>query len=84
MNKNWYVYLLKCADDTLYCGITTNIDRRIDEHNRLKCGAKYTRSRRPVSLFGFKVAKSRSEALKMEHSIKKLSRQNKIELFINY
>ncbi len=77
----WYVYLVKCSDCTLYCGITTDIDRRIHEHNSTKRGARYTRSRRPVSLFGFKKVESRSDALKLEIKIKKMAREKKLEFF---
>jgi len=47
-SKNWFVYLVECNDSTYYCGITTDINRRILEHNESKRGSKYTRSRRPV------------------------------------
>lgn len=46
----WYVYLLRCADATLYCGVTTDMERRLREHNAGSRGAKYTRARRPVEL----------------------------------
>tara|TARA_B100000131_G_C17925917_1_gene536272 strand:- start:154 stop:414 length:261 start_codon:yes stop_codon:yes gene_type:complete len=79
--KVWYVYLVKCSDLSLYCGITTCIDRRINEHNNTKKGAKYTRSRRPVSLVGFTSCKSRSEALKIEAKVKRLSKNKKVSFF---
>ncbi len=75
----WYVYLIKCNDDTLYCGITNNLENRIKTHN-LKKGAKYTRSRTPVFLYYFEKFDDKNSALKREIQIKKLSRQNKIEL----
>ena len=79
--KTYYVYIVKCADGTLYTGFTTNIERRLDEHNySIKKAAKYTRSRRPVSLVYNEEYKTMSEALKREHAIKKLSRKRKIEL----
>tara|TARA_R110000803_G_scaffold20849_5_gene53176 strand:- start:370 stop:636 length:267 start_codon:yes stop_codon:yes gene_type:complete len=79
--KTYYVYIVKCADGTLYTGFTTNIERRINEHNySIKKAAKYTRSRRPVSLVHNEEYKTMSEALKREHAIKKLSRKRKIEL----
>ena len=74
--KTYYVYIVKCADGTLYTGFTTNIERRINEHNySIKKAAKYTRSRRPVSLVHNEEYKTMSEALKREHAIKKLSRK---------
>jgi putative endonuclease len=79
--KQWAVYLLKCSDETLYCGVTNNIDRRIREHNTSKRGAKYTRSRRPVCLIGSISASSRSEAQKLESKIKKMKRVDKLAFF---
>lgn len=76
----WYVYLVACSDNTLYCGVTKDIDRRINEHNHLQKGAKYTRSRRPVRLVWSCRAKNRSEAQKEERRIKKLTRKEKLEL----
>jgi putative endonuclease len=76
----YYVYLLKCADNTYYCGITTNLVRRIKEHNTSHLGAKYTKGRRPVVLAYSKKYKTRSEAQKEEARIKKLTREEKIQL----
>ncbi len=76
----YYVYLLKCVDDSLYCGITTDLQRRLSEHNTSKKGAKYTKSRRPVKLMWYQSVENRSTALKMEIEIKKYSRQAKIVL----
>ncbi len=77
--KLWYVYLLRCADETLYCGITTDMERRLAEHNGLKSGgAKYTRSRRPVQLCSHAHCESRSAAQKLEDAIRKLPRHKKI------
>jgi putative endonuclease len=73
----WYVYILRCADDTLYTGITTNLERRVDEHNSGKAGAKYTRSRRPVEIVYYETVNDRSGALKREYQIKSLSLQGK-------
>lgn len=75
----WYVYLLLCADNTLYCGITNNIARRLEAHNSGK-GAKYTRSRRPVSLYKSWEFQTKSAAAKREAAIKKLSRKEKLAL----
>jgi len=77
------LYILKCADKTLYTGITTNLARRIKEHNSSSLGAKYTRGRRPVKLVYSKKFKNRSSSLKAEAKIKKLSRQQKLELIKN-
>ena len=77
----WYVYILQCADSTLYTGVTTDLQRRLQEHNQSKrLGAKYTRVRRPVSLVYQERAESRSGACKREAAIKKLSRKAKQQL----
>jgi putative endonuclease len=75
----WYCYILECSDSTLYTGITTNIERRLKEHNLGK-GAKYTCSRIPVVLKWSCEFKNRSEASKEEYRIKKLSKIKKIEI----
>ena len=77
----YFLYILQCADDTLYTGITTDLDRRIKEHNNSKLGAKYTKVRRPVKLVYSQQFIDRSEASKEESRIKKLSRQQKLSLF---
>ena len=76
----WQVYILKCSDGTLYTGITTDLERRLVEHNDSKLGAKFTKSRRPVKLFYSKECTNRSSASKEEKRIKKLSRAEKMEL----
>ena len=80
-SKQWVVYLLRCADNSFYCGVTNNIDRRVAEHNTSKRGAKYTRSRRPVELVGLKNAESRSEAQSLEARIKKMKKLEKLTFF---
>ena len=81
-NPLWYVYILKCADNTLYTGITVNVKRRIDEHNNdNKLAAKYTKARRPVQLVYQEELKTRSLATKREREIKKLKRIEKIAMF---
>ena len=75
----WYVYLLKCSDETLYCGITNDLEKRIQKHNDGK-GAKYTKGRTPVVLFKSFECASKSEALKLEYKIKQLSREEKLKL----
>lgn len=76
----YYLYILKCADKTLYTGITVDLERRLREHNNTKLGAKYTRARRPVKLVYSKKFRNRSLALKGENRIKKLSRSEKLSL----
>ncbi|MDQ7045887.1 MAG: GIY-YIG nuclease family protein [Sulfurimonas sp.] len=76
----YYVYILRCSDDTLYTGITTDISRRIDEHNNSDKGAKYTKLRRPVTLVYKEEQDNRSLASKREYAIKKLKRLDKIRL----
>ena len=76
--KKWYLYIVRCSDETLYTGITTDIARRVLEHNRSKRGAKYTRSRRPVFLVYEKKFSNRSEASSAESKFKKLTRKQKL------
>lgn len=76
----YYLYILKCADKTLYTGIAVDLAKRLKKHNFSKLGAKYTKSRRPVKVVYSKKFKSRSSALKEEFRIKALSRKEKIEL----
>lgn len=76
----YQLYILKCADKTLYTGITVDLNRRIREHNNSKLGAKYTQSRRPVKLVYSAKFRNRSKAQKEESRIKHLSRKEKLEL----
>ena len=78
--KKWYLYIVKCNDNSLYTGITTDIDRRVVEHNTSKRGAKYTRSRRPVTLMMVKEHCSRALAASAEARVKSLTRKQKLEL----
>lgn len=81
----WYVYLLRCADNSLYAGITTSIERRILEHNNCnKKGAKYTRVRRPVALAYSEQLTDRSEASRREYQLKKLTKREKEKLVSSY
>jgi len=73
----WYVYILCCNDGSLYTGITTNLYRRLQEHNFGPKGAKYTRARRPVYLVYKEAAISRSAAAKREYQLKRLSTAQK-------
>jgi putative endonuclease len=77
--KPWYVYILRCSDGTLYTGITNDIERRTTAHNE-GCGARYTRSRRPVELVYQEQAESRSKATLREMEIKRMSRKRKMEM----
>lgn len=79
----YYVYILECSDKTLYTGITTDLKRRISEHNSSELGAKYTSPRRPVKIIYSKKFKNRSLASKEEARIKKLKRNNKLKLTNN-
>jgi putative endonuclease len=79
----YFVYILKCSDQSFYTGITTNLDRRIKEHNSSKLGAKYTKVRRPVKLIYSKNFTNRSEASIEEARIKKLSRDEKLNFLKN-
>lgn len=81
--KMWVVYILECGDGTLYTGITNNLHKRIETHNKGK-GAKYTRNRLPVVLKAFSEAPDRSEATKKEYRIKKLTRTQKLELITEW
>jgi len=76
----YYLYIVKCKDKTLYTGIATDLKRRLREHNNSKLGAKYTLARRPVKLVYSKKFCNRSLASKAESRIKKLSRQEKLDL----
>jgi putative endonuclease len=78
--KEWWVYIVACSDESLYTGITTDRKRRIAEHNNSKKGAKYTRNRRPVDLVYSEMHPDRSTASKREYEIKKLSRAEKLKL----
>jgi len=80
-NDGWFVYILKCADDTLYTGIAKDVESRVNQHNNDNVkGAKYTRARRPVTLVYSEVCDSRSSASKREYAVKKLSRAEKLML----
>ena len=76
----FYVYILECADKTLYVGYTKDIARRLKTHNSGKAGAKYTKSRRPVVLRYKEGYRTLSKALKREHELKQWSRREKLSL----
>ena len=76
---SWWVYLLRCGDGTLYTGITDDLDRRLAAHNAGR-GAKYTRSRRPVTLVWREEQPDKSAALRREYAVKQLTRAKKLAL----
>jgi len=76
----YYVYILECADKTLYVGSTNNIQKRLHVHNNSKTGAHYTKIRRPVTLKYSESFETKSEALKRECAIKKFKREEKLKL----
>jgi putative endonuclease len=78
IDKTWLLYVLRCQDQTLYCGITNDLERRITQHNDGK-GARYTKGRGPVTLLKSWPAISLSAALKAERAFKKLSKQAKLQ-----
>jgi len=80
MEQSWFVYMVQCADGTLYTGVTIDVLRRVKEHNGITKGAKYTRVRRPVLLTYQESFLSRSEACVREAAIKKLARDEKLML----
>jgi len=80
--SDWFVYMLRCADNSLYTGITTDIERRAKEHNGEKSVTRYTRVRQPVEVVYQEKADSRSEALKREAQLKKLKKAEKEALVI--
>ena len=77
--KKYYTYILRCADDTLYTGWTTDIEKRFAAHNAGQ-GAKYTRSRTPVELVFVTVSESKEQAMSLEYKIKHLTREKKLEM----
>jgi putative endonuclease len=79
METEWYVYILRCADDTFYTGISTDVDRRCNQHNAARA-SRYTRSRLPVDPVYQEVAATRSLALTREAAIKAMSRAEKESL----
>lgn len=78
--NSWSVYIVECADTTLYTGVTTDVERRVWEHNNSKKGAKYTKSKRPVKLVYTEACDDKTGAMQREYVIKKLTRDKKQEL----
>lgn len=79
----YFVYILECADGTLYSGSTNDLEKRLHAHNNLKSGAHYTKIRRPVTLKYFESFPTYAESRKREGEIKRLSREEKIKLIAN-
>jgi putative endonuclease len=79
--KNWIVYLVRCSDESLYCGITNDLKNRLKDHNSGK-GAKYTRSRIPVKRVAVSPEMAKNDALKLEYRIKRLPTDKKINALI--
>lgn len=77
---NYFVYILECADKTLYIGSTNDLDKRLVAHNTLKTGARYTKARRPVILKYSENCGTKGEALKREWELKKMARSQKLKL----
>jgi len=80
--KNWQVYLLRCSDNSLYCGVTNNLEQRLLKHNQ-GIASKYTRSRLPVELVAVRKGLTKSNAFKIEYQIKKLPAGKKISALEN-
>lgn len=83
-NRPWFVYFLRCNDNSLYTGITTDIERRLHQHNHTKLGAKYTRAKRPVTLVFIETAIDKSSASKREYKLRKLTKLHKERLVSIY
>lgn len=79
MESIWCLYILRCADGTLYTGITTNVEKRLEQHRSGK-GAKYTRGRAPLELVYHEECGTQSQALKREYAVKSMSREEKLAL----
>jgi len=75
---DWTVYIIRCDDDTLYTGVTTDLERRFREHRDLRCGAKYFNGRKPLEVVYSENCHDRSSACQREAAIKKLSRDEKL------
>lgn len=81
VDKQYFTYIVRCADESLYCGWTTNLKKRLDAHNGvIKGGAKYTKCRRPVYLVYHESFQSKQEAQSREYAIKRLNRIQKLQL----
>ena len=80
-HERYFTYILRCADESLYCGWTTNLEMRVDAHNGLVTGgAKYTKGRRPVTLVYYESFRQKQEAQSREYAIKRLNKAQKLRL----
>ena len=80
-NDSWFVYLVRCSDGSFYAGVTTDLERRVRQHNgEIVGGASYTRVRRPVAMAWYEVCEDRSVAQQREYSVRRLSRWEKQRL----
>ena len=80
-HEQYFTYILRCADGSLYCGWTTNLEKRVDAHNGLVTGgAKYTKGRRPVTLVYYESFRQKQEAQSREYAIKRLNKAQKLRL----
>jgi putative endonuclease len=79
VDKNHCCYIVICGDNTLYCGYSNDVEKRVSNHNK-GCGAKYTKTRLPVRLVYTECFDTKSEAMKREYQIKQLNRQQKLKL----
>lgn len=82
MEAIWYLYILRCKDGTYYTGITTDVEKRLEAHRSGK-GAKYTRGRGPLELVYSETCENHSHALKREHEVKKLPRDQKLQIILS-
>jgi putative endonuclease len=81
----WHVYLLECADGTYYCGVATDIARRVEQHNGLlPGGAKYTWTRRPVKLLASRECKDKRDACRLEYAVKSAPRGKKLNALSSF
>ena len=80
----WFLYVLRCNDNTFYTGVTNDLNRRVNDHNYSPRGAKYTKTRRPVQLIYWRGFKDRSSAQKAEYKFKKLTRGQKEKIIYEH
>ncbi|MDR1776299.1 MAG: GIY-YIG nuclease family protein [Desulfovibrio sp.] len=80
-DRSWHVYLLECSDGTYYCGVATDMARRLEQHNGLlPGGAKYTRTRRPVRVIASRLCADKSGACRLEYAVKSAPREKKLDV----
>ena len=80
-HEQFFTYIVRCADESLYCGWTTDLKKRLDAHNGvIKGGAKYTKGRRPVTLVYYESFRQKQEAQSREYAIKRLNKAQKLRL----